>query len=79
MISNLKVLIILIILTIISALVAFNSFIMNYISEIIIVLAVLKFYGVVFYFMELRKAHSFWKLSILLFIFLFGIITINIL
>jgi heme/copper-type cytochrome/quinol oxidase subunit 4 len=77
--SNLKVLLLLIILTIISALVASNSFIMNYITELIMVLAVLKFYGVVFYFMEVRKAHAFWKVSILVFTFLFGIITIIIL
>lgn len=35
---------------------------------IILVLAAVKFIGVSFYFMEIKKAHIFWKYSIVLFI-----------
>ena len=37
----------------------------------ILILAVLKFIGVSFYFMEMKKAHVFWKASVLIFLLLF--------
>ena len=75
----LKVLIILIVLTAVSALISGNLINSTYAVVIIVVLSILKFIGVSFYFMELKKAHVFWKASILLFVMIFGIITLMIL
>lgn len=72
----LKVLIILIVLTAVSALISGNLINSTYAVVIIVVLSILKFIGVSFYFMELKKAHVFWKASILLFVMIFGIITL---
>lgn len=55
----------LIMLTLISALVSSDK---SNGSFIILSLAAFKFIGVSFYFMEIKKAHSFWKYSIVLFI-----------
>jgi hypothetical protein len=65
----------LIVLTIASALVSkING---KYIVFIILLLAVLKFIGITFQFMELKKAHSFWKVSVVVFLLLFtGIIVL---
>jgi hypothetical protein len=52
-------------LTLISALVSSDK---SNGSFIILSLAAFKFIGVSFYFMEIKKAHSFWKYSIVLFI-----------
>ena len=41
---------------------------------IILFLSALKFIGVTFYFMELKKAHVFWKVSILIYLSFFSII-----
>jgi len=41
----------------------------------ILLLSSLKFIGVTFYFMELKKAHVFWKVSILIYLSFFSIIT----
>jgi len=73
-----KVWIGLIVLTILSA-IASNSSDLSYAIALIISLSMLKFLGVSFYFMELRKAHFFWKFSILIYTCLFSIITILIL
>ena len=63
--------IILIALTITSALL---SRIENkYIVFSILILAALKFLAVAFQFMEIKKAHVFWKTIIISFIFLFGV------
>ena len=40
----------------------------DYLIQIIMLLAVLKFIGVIFNFMELKKAHVFWKVAIISFI-----------
>ena len=72
----LKVLIGLILLTVVSAFVSNNIIDSSYVAAIIIILSILKFIGVSFYFMELKKAHVFWKSSILFFVFIFGIISI---
>lgn len=60
---------ILILLTIITAL--FSSSNVSYTTIVILILAVLKFVGVAFYFMEMRKAHVFWKVSIAVFLVMF--------
>ena len=61
--------IILIILTIVSALVSkLNS---NYVVLIILLLSSLKFLGIAFQFMELKKAHAFWKIMIGAFVLIF--------
>lgn len=73
---NLKILVTLLLLTFISALLASQKILILYSLEIIICLSILKFYGVVFYFMELKKAHLFWKSAIFIFTFLFAIITV---
>ena len=41
---------------------------------IILFLSALKFIGVTFYFMELKRAHVFWKVSILIYLSFFSII-----
>ncbi|WP_456375956.1 cytochrome C oxidase subunit IV family protein [Lutibacter sp.] len=41
---------------------------------IILGLSVIKFIGVSFYFMELKKAHIFWKVSIVIYVLLFSTI-----
>jgi len=53
-------------LTIVSAYVSLSSFI--YTNEVILGLMVIKFILVAFYFMDLKKAHVFWKSSILIFL-----------
>ncbi|WP_431135187.1 cytochrome C oxidase subunit IV family protein [Psychroserpens mesophilus] len=59
----------LIVLTIVSALVSkLNS---NYIMLIILILSSLKFLGIAFQFMELKKAHVFWKTTIVSFLIVF--------
>ena len=63
--------IILIVLTITSALV--SKLESKYIVLIILILSALKFFGIAFQFMEIKKAHVFWKTIIIGFIFLFGI------
>jgi len=68
--NNFHILIALIILTIVTA-----YFSLKNVIFIILLLAFIKFILVTFYFMELKKAHSFWKVSIVLFLSLFlGII-----
>ncbi|MDP2087794.1 MAG: cytochrome C oxidase subunit IV family protein [Flavobacteriaceae bacterium] len=73
---NLKILFALLGLTFITAVLASQKLLIHYTIEIIIILSILKFYGVVFYFMELKEAHLFWKTSIFIFTFLFAIITV---
>lgn len=70
----LKVWIILMVLTIVSAFVSESN--MLYASIIVILLSVIKFLGVAFYFMDLKKAHVFWKSSVLIFVILFSVISI---
>ena len=45
----------------------------KYVVFIILFLSALKFFGIAFQFMEMKKAHVFWKTLIIGFIFLFGI------
>ncbi len=53
-----------------------SSFSLSYAAVAILGLSALKFIGVAFYFMELKKAHIFWKAAILIYVFLFSIITL---
>jgi len=66
--------IVLVLLTVVSAIISISVIELK--TEIILGLAILKFIGVTFYFMNLKKAHVFWKLSIVLFLLLFSIIVI---
>jgi hypothetical protein len=61
--------IILIVLTIASAFV--SKLTSNYVVLIILLFASLKFLGIAFQFMEMKKAHVFWKGLIIGFLFLF--------
>lgn len=63
--------IILIVLTITSALV--SKLESKYVVLIILILSTLKFFGIAFQFMEIKKAHVFWKTLIIGFVFLFGV------
>ena len=62
--------VILIILTIASALI--SKLESTYIVLIILILSALKFFGIAFQFMELKKAHPFWKGMIMGFIIIFA-------
>lgn len=63
---------ILIILTIASALI--SKLDGAYIALIILILAALKFLGIAFQFMELKKAHTFWKGMIIGFLAVFALV-----
>jgi len=65
-----KIYSVLILLTVLSVIASISS---SFIS-VIMILAALKFIGVSFYFMELKKAHAFWKYGLLLFLILFLIL-----
>lgn len=62
---------ILIVLTIVSALV--SKLESTYMALLIIVLSSLKFFGIAFQFMELKKAHMFWKGMIIGFLVIFWV------
>ena len=66
--------IILIGLTISSA--VFSMLQYEYFEFIILTLAILKFIGIAFQFMELKKAHVFWKVVICVFLIIFVSTTI---
>ncbi|WP_298263483.1 cytochrome C oxidase subunit IV family protein [uncultured Lutibacter sp.] len=67
--------IILILLTMSTALIS-NSVLSISISALLILgLSSLKFIGVSFYFMELRKAHALWKVSLIVYVLIFMVIT----
>lgn len=61
--------ILLLILTVTSAI--FANVKGTYITFILLGFAVLKFIGVAFLFMELKKAHPFWKIALISFLFVF--------
>ena len=65
---------VLVILTLISALVSQSE--MNYATELVLLLAGLKFIGITYYFMELIKAHVFWRVLIGIFVFIILAITL---
>ncbi len=69
-----KVLLSLLILTILAAFVVRLNIGLKAASAIILALFMLKFLGVAFYFMELKKAHVFWKSAVIIFVLLFSTI-----
>lgn len=71
--QNIITWVLLMILTVIAGLVSSANSV--YIIPLILLLAVLKFMGVAFNFMELKKANVFWKVIVVCFLILFvGII-----
>jgi hypothetical protein len=48
----------------------------NYYREVIIIISILKFLAISFYFMELKKAHVFWKASIFIYLLFFASIIV---
>lgn len=60
---------ILILLTIIAAVT--SELEIKYAALALIGFAIVKFLGVTFFFMDLRKAHTFWKAAILIFLLIF--------
>jgi hypothetical protein len=67
--TSLTTLIALLTLTLLSVLCSFVQ--EKYIGAVILGLSLLKFIGVAFLFMDLRKAHIFWKATLLIFVTLF--------
>jgi len=53
-----------------------SSLHLNMAVILILLLSSLKFIGVTFYFMELKKAHLFWKISVLIYLLLFSTIVL---
>ena len=51
-----------------------SSLPLSYAAVAILIISVIKFIGVSFYFMELKKAHIFWKISVLIYVLLFSTI-----
>lgn len=72
----LNVWVLLIILTITTALISNAALSLTTAAILILGLSIVKFLGISFYFMELRKAHFFWKFSVLFYVIFFFIITI---
>ncbi len=73
--QNIIIWILLLILTVIAGLVSSAS--LTYVIPLILLLAVLKFIGVAFNFMEMRKAHVFWKILLVGYLIIFcGIVLI---
>ena len=66
-----KVLLLLIVLTILAAFVVRLEFGLKVAAAITLVLFMVKFISVAFYFMELKKAHIFWKSAVLIFVSIF--------
>lgn len=68
--------ILLLILTI--TVVFFSTSLVNesYSTEVIIFISALKFIAVSFYFMEMKKAHIFWKISIFIYLLFFASIVL---
>ena len=63
-----KVWLVLIILTICTALVSNSTLVSSVAAAVILVLSAVKFFLVSNYFMEMKRAHSFWKFSILFYL-----------
>ncbi len=73
--QNISTWLLLLILTVLAGLISSVNF--AYTVPLILLLAVLKFMGVAFSFMEIKKANPFWKLLIMSFLVIFcGIIIV---
>jgi hypothetical protein len=71
-----KVLLALLVITILAAFVVRLDIGLKAAAAIILALFIAKFFGVAFYFMELKKAHVFWKSAIIIFMMLFSTIVL---
>ena len=69
---NLIIWLFLVFLTVSSAIVSSASLVSNLGVLLVLVLSGIKFIGVAFYFMEINKAHIFWKVFILGYLVLFS-------
>jgi len=67
--QNISTWILLLVLTVIAGLVSSTS--LTYLVPLILILAVLKFIGVAFNFMEMKKAHVFWKILLISYLVVF--------
>jgi len=67
--NSILTLVVLIVLTIAVAIISKTSGV--YVVGGILVLSALKFIGISFFFMDLRKAHPFWKISVCIYLFVF--------
>ena len=73
--QNISTWILLLVLTVIAGLVSSTS--LTYLVPLILILAVLKFIGVAFNFMEMKKAHVFWKILLISYLVVFcGIVLV---
>lgn len=66
--------IVLLLITVIVGLISMSF--MNYAVVLILMLSAVKFLGVAFEFMEIRTAHSFWKIAVVTFLMIFIGITL---
>jgi len=67
--QNIITWILLLVLTVIAGLVSSTS--LTYVIPLILLLAVLKFIGVAFNFMEMKKANVFWKIILVSYLVIF--------
>ena len=72
--THIITLLVLILLTILTAMFSINFRTLKNVSIIILMLSIVKFLLVAFQFMELKKAHVFWKITLVLFLLLFSVI-----
>lgn len=57
--------------------VLFTSIQIHHVAIVVLVLALIKFLGVAFYFMDLKHAHVFWKTLLIIFISVFVVIILG--
>lgn len=76
--SLILVFILLLIITITTTCIVNSFFVSAFIFPVIMVLAAVKFLLVAFQFMELKKAHSFWKISLIITLGLLVVLIIGI-
>ncbi len=76
--NNIYTLGLLIVLTALTAIFSNSQLNTAYVTSIVIILSAIKFLLVAFNFMELGKAHTFWKATLLLFLIIYvGLIIIS--
>ena len=68
--------VVLILITIATATVSNSTLTIKQAVMLILGLSVIKFLGVSFYFMELRKAHLFWKIAVLFYVIVFFTVSV---
>ncbi len=72
--KDIYTLLILIIITTLTAIIATNFDAIKYISLTVLGLSVIKFLAIAFQFMELKKAHIFWKILLITYLSIFVLI-----